>query len=65
LHALIHTRIRRHMHIYIQELGVRDRGGFFKASSDDVDDAFCSALLDGAFHKAILVRLVRDVSGEM
>uniref|UniRef100_A0A7S3QJQ2 Chalcone-flavonone isomerase family protein n=1 Tax=Dunaliella tertiolecta TaxID=3047 RepID=A0A7S3QJQ2_DUNTE len=48
-----------------RELGIRDRGGYFEASKDNSDDAFCSAVLDGAFHKCILVRLVRDVSGEM
>lgn len=48
-----------------RELGIRDRGGYFEASKDSADDAFCSAVLDGAFHKSILLRLVRDVSGEM
>ncbi len=34
-----------------KELGVRSRGGFFES-----DDDFTSALLDGAFNKALLVR---------
>jgi hypothetical protein len=33
-----------------KELGVRERGGFFETDGD-----FCDALLDGAFHKALLV----------
>ncbi|GFR43682.1 hypothetical protein Agub_g4790 [Astrephomene gubernaculifera] len=41
------------------ELGVRYRGGFFER-----DDDYCSAILDGAFNKAITVHLVRDVTGE-
>ncbi|KAJ9528111.1 hypothetical protein QJQ45_005747 [Haematococcus lacustris] len=42
-----------------KELGVRSRGGFFEN-----DDDYCSALLDGAFSKALLIRLVRDVEGQ-
>ena len=41
-----------------RELGIRDRGGFF-----DNDDDFCSALVDGAFGKALVIQLVRDVGG--
>lgn len=33
-----------------KELGIRQRGGFFEN-----DDDFCSAILDGAFSKALLV----------
>ncbi|KAG2483293.1 hypothetical protein HYH03_017840 [Edaphochlamys debaryana] len=42
-----------------KELGVRERGGFF-----ETDDDYCQALLDGAFNKALTLRLVRDVTGE-
>ncbi len=45
------------MSVYVEadkcakELGVRERGGFFAN-----DDDFCSAILDGAFKKALVVR---------
>ena len=42
-----------------KELGVRDRGGFFEN-----DDDYCSALVDGAFIKALDIELVRDVDGQ-
>jgi hypothetical protein len=35
-----------------KELGVRSRGGFF---GQDATDDFCSALMDGAFNKALTV----------
>lgn len=41
-----------------KELGVRYRGGFFENDGD-----YCSALMDGAFNKALIVHLVRDVDG--
>lgn len=41
-----------------KELGVRARGGFFSS-----DDDYCTALLDGAFNKALMIRLLRDVDG--
>lgn len=40
------------------ELGVRDRGGYFEN-----DDDFTSALVDGAFIKALQIEMVRDVDG--
>ena len=43
-----------------RELGIRDRGGFFKdASADD----YCTAILDGAFDKMLQVQLVRKIEG--
>jgi hypothetical protein len=41
-----------------KELGVRARGGFFSNDND-----YCQALLDGAFSKALMIRLLRDVDG--
>ena len=41
-----------------RELGIRSRGGFFASDGD-----FCTALVDGAFHKALRIDLVRDVEG--
>lgn len=41
-----------------KELGVRDRGGFFEN-----DDDFCSALVDGGFHKVLQIQLARDIEG--
>eukprot|EP00798_Chlamydomonas_sp_ICE-L_P014539 gene14539-20579_t len=41
-----------------KELGKRQRGGFF-----ETDDDYMTAVLDGAFHKAVVVHLVRDVDG--
>ncbi|KAL6782242.1 hypothetical protein ACKKBG_A06070 [Auxenochlorella protothecoides x Auxenochlorella symbiontica] len=41
-----------------RELGIRARGGFFES-----DDDYCSALLDGGFHKALQIHLVRNVEG--
>lgn len=41
-----------------KELGVRSRGGFFSNDND-----FCTALLDGAFSKCLVIRLLRDVDG--
>jgi hypothetical protein len=43
-----------------RELGIRDRGGFFKDAS--VDD-YCTAVLDGAFDKMLQVQLVRKIEG--
>ena len=36
-----------------KELGIRHRGGFFES-----DDDYCSALVDGAFEKILVVRLL-------
>ena len=44
-----------------KELGVRQRGGLF---ADGRDAAYCDALLDGAFMKALHLVLVRSVSGD-
>jgi len=41
------------------ELGVRSRGGFF-----ETDEDFCTGLMDGAFHKVLIIRLLRDVDGQ-
>lgn len=41
-----------------KELGIRYRGGFFES-----DDDYCQAMLDGAFNKALVVHLCRDVEG--
>ena len=43
-----------------RELGVRQRGGFF---DDNRDEDYALALVDGAFSKALVVRLVRKVEG--
>ena len=43
-----------------RELGLRSRGGFFAGGGDG---DFCAALIDGAFHKALRIDLVRDVEG--
>ena len=43
-----------------RELGIRDRGGFFK---DAPDDDFLTATLDGAFDKLLQVQLVRKIEG--
>ena len=43
-----------------KELGIRDRGGFFK---DAPDDDFSTAILDGAFDKLLQVQLVRKIEG--
>lgn len=43
-----------------RELGIRDRGGFFK---DAPDEDFCTAILDGAFDKLLQVQLVRTIDG--
>ena len=43
-----------------RELGLRSRGGFFAGNGDG---DFCAALVDGAFHKALRIDLVRDVEG--
>jgi len=42
-----------------RELGLRSRGGFLQS-----DDDFASALTDGAFAKVVVMRLLRDVTGE-
>ena len=44
-----------------RELGVRKRGGFF---DDNRDEDYALALVDGAFAKALAVRLVRRVEGK-
>ncbi len=38
-----------------KELGIRDRGGFFETDGD-----FCAALVDGAFSKVLVVRVVGE-----
>ena len=43
-----------------RELGIRDRGGFFK---DAPDEDFCTAIIDGAFDKLLQVQLVRTIEG--
>jgi len=43
-----------------KELGLRSRGGFFAGGGDG---DFCTALVDGAFVKALRIDLVRDVEG--
>lgn len=43
-----------------RELGVRSRGGFF---DDGRDEDYATALVDGAFAKALVIRLVRKVEG--
>lgn len=43
-----------------KELGIRDRGGFFK---DATDEDFNTAILDGAFDKLLQVQLVRNIEG--
>ncbi len=43
-----------------RELGVRSRGGFF---DDGRDEDYATALVDGAFAKALAIRLVRKVEG--
>ena len=45
-----------------RELGVRSRGGFFSDAGARVED-MCQALVDGAFAKALVLHLVRNVSG--
>lgn len=42
-----------------KELGIRARGGFFAS-----DDDYCTALLDGAFGKALVFKLLRDITGQ-
>ncbi|GBF91104.1 chalcone-flavanone isomerase [Raphidocelis subcapitata] len=42
-----------------KELGIRARGGFFEGDGD-----YCAALLDGAFGKAVVFKLLRDISGQ-
>ncbi len=42
-----------------KELGLRSRGGFF-----ETDEDFCTGLLDGAFQKVLVIRLLRDVDGQ-
>ncbi|KIY97814.1 chalcone-flavanone isomerase [Monoraphidium neglectum] len=42
-----------------KELGIRARGGFFENDGD-----FCAALLDGAFGKALVFKLLRDITGQ-
>lgn len=42
-----------------KELGIRGRGGFFESDGD-----FCAALLDGAFGKALVFKLLRDITGQ-
>lgn len=42
-----------------KELGIRNRGGFF-----ETDEDYCQALMDGAFNKVLVFRLVRDVEGQ-
>jgi len=42
-----------------KELAIRERGGFFES-----DDDFCQALMDGAFNKVLVLRLLRDVEGQ-
>ena len=43
-----------------RELGIRDRGGFFKDASDE---DYATAIVDGAFDKLLQVHLVRNVEG--
>lgn len=43
-----------------RELGIRDRGGFFK---DAPDEDFTTAVIDGAFDKLLQVQLVRKIDG--
>lgn len=43
-----------------KELGIRDRGGFFK---DATDEDFNTAIIDGAFDKLLQVQLVRKIEG--
>jgi hypothetical protein len=43
-----------------RELGLRDRGGFFK---DAPADDYCTAIIDGAFDKMLQVQLVRKIEG--
>ena len=43
-----------------RELGIRDRGGFFK---DAPDEDFTTAIVDGAFDKLLQVQLVRKIEG--
>lgn len=43
------------------ELGIRNRGGFFQGNSDD---DYNQALTDGAFSKLLQVQLVRKIEGE-
>jgi len=47
-----------------RELGVRSRGGFFAEAGRAREEDMCQALVDGAFAKALVLRLVRRVSGE-
>ncbi|KAI8471992.1 MAG: chalcone isomerase [Monoraphidium minutum] len=42
-----------------KELGIRGRGGFFEGDGD-----YCAALLDGAFGKALVFKLLRDITGQ-
>jgi hypothetical protein len=46
-----------------RELGVRSRGGFFAEAGPAREEDMCQALVDGAFAKALVLRLVRRVSG--
>ena len=43
-----------------RELGIRDRGGFFKDASDE---DYVTAIVDGAFDKLLQVHLVRNIEG--
>lgn len=43
-----------------RELGIRDRGGFFK---DAPDEDYTTAIVDGAFDKLLQVQLVRKIEG--
>ena len=47
-----------------RELGVRSRGGFFAEAGRAREEDMCQALVDGAFAKALVLQLVRRVSGE-
>jgi hypothetical protein len=44
-----------------REFGVRQRGGFFDADSDE--GVYCDAILDAACSKLLVLQLVRDVTG--
>ncbi|KAF8068306.1 FAP3 [Scenedesmus sp. PABB004] len=42
-----------------KELGIRSRGGFFEGDAD-----YCAALVDGAFNKALVFTMLRDLEGK-
>ncbi|GMH41288.1 hypothetical protein BSKO_09198 [Bryopsis sp. KO-2023] len=44
-----------------REFKIRDKGDFMKSGSDS---DFCDVMLDGAFHKVLQIRMVRNITSE-